>query len=233
MRHLCRNQDLWRSIERSCGSRQLFLDMQPIQDDCLGTYHQSSSQLVIKISTKIATLQLIEAGKLQLETPAASILPELANPVVLEPTGQPNFRPAKEEIRIKHLLNHTSGLFYAPEQQRVRSYDLPPGYTESYGRENPVGEFYDLLKVSLFVQVIHYKFSFLKRVITLACPSSMNLARAVSAPRLRHQSLSFFYPHVTQFHTATQRTHSDSSSRKFPVKLLKNTSKRLTNEYFS
>ena len=130
-------------------------------------------------------MQLIEAGKLQLETPAASILPELANPVVLEPDpipGQPNFRPAKEEIRIKHLLNHTSGLFYAPEQQRVRSYDLPPGYSGSYGHENPVGEFYNFLKVSIFARSLttrsHPRYP--ERAIILACPSSMNQGRAVS-----------------------------------------------------
>ena len=136
--------------------------MQPIQDDCLGTCDPPSSYLVIEFPFKIATLQLIEAGKLQLETPAASIIPELANPVVLEPDpipGQPNFRPAKEEIKIKHLLNHTSGLFYAPEQQRVRSYDLPPGYSGSYGPDNPVGQFYSFLKVNLSSRIIRHLFS--------------------------------------------------------------------------
>jgi len=58
-------------------------------------------------------------------------------------TGQPpGFRLAEQEMKILHLLNHSSGMVYRPEGDRL----VP--YSTSYRRENPVGQFYDLLKVS-------------------------------------------------------------------------------------
>ncbi|KAJ7069899.1 transesterase-like protein [Mycena amicta] len=53
-----------------------------------------------KLVTSIAALQLIEQGKIQLNTPVSEILPELA------PRG------SSSEITLGQLLNHTSGLDY-------------------------------------------------------------------------------------------------------------------------
>jgi hypothetical protein len=66
--------------------------------------------------TQIAALQLIEQGKIELDTPVETVLPELANPVVVtesDQTGQvQTTTPAKEKITFGQLLNHSSGLDY-------------------------------------------------------------------------------------------------------------------------
>ncbi|KAF8902601.1 beta-lactamase/transpeptidase-like protein [Gymnopilus junonius] len=73
---------------------------------------------------------LIEAGKVSYETPVAGIIPELANPVVLDDVTSPTsgFKPARNTILVKHLLNHSSGLHYPPHG-KVTPDDLNPAYT--------------------------------------------------------------------------------------------------------
>jgi len=69
----------------------------------------------------------MDAENLQLDAPVPSIVPEHANPVVLDPersgmeTGQPGFRPAEQEIKIRHLFNHSSDMLYRyrPEGSRL------------------------------------------------------------------------------------------------------------------
>ncbi|KAF7354274.1 hypothetical protein MVEN_01115500 [Mycena venus] len=67
-----------------------------------------------KLITTIAALQLVEQGKITLDTPVESLLPELANPVVTtgkdEANGNLLTTPAKNKITFGHLLSHTSGL---------------------------------------------------------------------------------------------------------------------------
>jgi CubicO group peptidase (beta-lactamase class C family) len=53
---------------------------------------------VNKMITAVAVAQLVEAGKLSFDDPLAKFLPDFPNP------------RAAREIRIKHLLSHTSGL---------------------------------------------------------------------------------------------------------------------------
>ena len=51
-----------------------------------------------KAVTSVATMQLVEQGKLRLEEPIDSVLPELASPQVLEgfdASGAPRLRPAR------------------------------------------------------------------------------------------------------------------------------------------
>jgi CubicO group peptidase (beta-lactamase class C family) len=66
--------------------------------------------------TAVAALQLIEAGKLALDDPAAKYLPELGQPMVFESfdaaTGEYKLRPATAAITVRHLFTHTSGLGY-------------------------------------------------------------------------------------------------------------------------
>ena len=68
-----------------------------------------------KAITTVAALQLVESGKLSLESPVAKYLPKLANPKVLvgfDQKGEPEMRAAKTQITLRHLLTHTSGLCY-------------------------------------------------------------------------------------------------------------------------
>ena len=68
-----------------------------------------------KLLTSISALQLVEDGKITLDTPVGDILPEMANPDILEgfnDDGSPKLRKAQNKIRLHHLLTHTSGLAY-------------------------------------------------------------------------------------------------------------------------
>jgi CubicO group peptidase (beta-lactamase class C family) len=60
----------------------------------------------------VAALQLVDAGQLPLDEPLRGVLPELASPSVLigfDPAGEPLLRPARGEITLRRLLNHTAG----------------------------------------------------------------------------------------------------------------------------
>jgi CubicO group peptidase (beta-lactamase class C family) len=63
--------------------------------------------------TGMATMMLIEQGKLKLEQNIADILPDFANPqVLIHPTKSLDSRPATGPITIRQLLTHTAGLGY-------------------------------------------------------------------------------------------------------------------------
>ncbi len=67
-----------------------------------------------KLITCVATLMLVEEGRLNLDDPVAKYLPEFKNMKVW--TGgtadAPQLEPLKRPITIKHLLTHTSGMYY-------------------------------------------------------------------------------------------------------------------------
>jgi methyl acetate hydrolase len=68
-----------------------------------------------KAITSVAALQQVEAGRLTLDEPIAGVLPDLAEPQVLEgfsPAGEPMLRPARGAITLRQLLTHTSGFSY-------------------------------------------------------------------------------------------------------------------------
>lgn len=68
-----------------------------------------------KAVTAVAAMQLVEQGKLQLDQPIGSVLPELSAPQVLEgfdDAGAPRLRLAKRPITLRHLLTHTAGFGY-------------------------------------------------------------------------------------------------------------------------
>ena len=65
--------------------------------------------------TSAAAMQLVEQGKLDLDEPAAKIIPELATTKVLsgyDANGVPLLRPSKSQLTLRQLLTHTSGFTY-------------------------------------------------------------------------------------------------------------------------
>ena len=86
-----------------------------------------------KALTGTAAMQLVEQGKLELDAPASSVLPELGEAMVLEgfdENGQPRTRAPKRPITLRHLLTHTAGFAYEFWSADVVSYQqvkgLPP-----------------------------------------------------------------------------------------------------------
>jgi methyl acetate hydrolase len=66
--------------------------------------------------TSVAAMQLVEQGKLKLDEPASTYLPELGKLQVLhgfdEGTGKPILKPATKPVTLRTLLTHTSGFAY-------------------------------------------------------------------------------------------------------------------------
>lgn len=82
----------------------------PMRED---TLFQIAS--MTKALTSVAVLQLVERGMLDLDAPVGSILPELAEPQVLDgfdADGKAMLRPANGPVTLRHLLLHTSGCGY-------------------------------------------------------------------------------------------------------------------------
>ncbi len=87
----------------------------------LGTATEMTPDTVVWIAsmtkalTSTAAMQLVEQGKLTLDTLASDIVPELGQVVVLEgydADGQPRTRAPKRAITLRHLLTHTAGFSY-------------------------------------------------------------------------------------------------------------------------
>src|SRR5919108_2109737 len=78
-----------------------------------------------KAITATAAMQLIEKGKLALEAPATSVVPQLGSARVLEgfdAGGQPRLRAPKRPITLRHLLTHTAGFGYEIWRPEIAQY---------------------------------------------------------------------------------------------------------------
>jgi CubicO group peptidase (beta-lactamase class C family) len=93
----------------------------------LGDHHLFRIFSNTKLVTSCAALQLLEQGRFSLDEPVGEYIPALANLRVLRPgaTDLQDTEPAREPVRIRHLLTHTAGLTYGflqPEAAISRAY---------------------------------------------------------------------------------------------------------------
>lgn len=68
-----------------------------------------------KAIASVASMQLVEQGKLSLDEPLGDKVPQLANRQVFEgfdANGDPKLRPATRPVTLKQLLTHTAGYCY-------------------------------------------------------------------------------------------------------------------------
>jgi methyl acetate hydrolase len=90
-----------------------------------------------KAITSVAAMQLVEQGKLDLESPASRWLPDLGKIQVLEgfdAAGKPRTRAPKRPITLKHLLTHTSGFSYEFLSESIQKFQAAtgtPGFASS------------------------------------------------------------------------------------------------------
>ncbi|KAF9483313.1 beta-lactamase/transpeptidase-like protein [Pholiota conissans] len=104
-----------------------------------------------KLIAHIAALQLIEQGKLAVDAAVSDFFPQFADTIVLDDITSPNpsFKPATVVMKVKHLLDFTSGLFYPP----IRDYGLKVPYAyagaQLKAQEDPYSNFFSRIKGDL------------------------------------------------------------------------------------
>jgi methyl acetate hydrolase len=83
-----------------------------------------------KAVTGACAMQLVEQGKLSLDTDSAEVLPELRSVQVLDgfdADGKPRLRVPKRSITLRHLLTHTSGHAYGMWNANIERYTQTTG----------------------------------------------------------------------------------------------------------
>ena len=80
-------------------------DADPVTPESIFRVYSMTKPIV-----SVATMQLVEDGKIGLDDQISKYIPEFANPKVL--VGKGKTRPAAREITVRDLLSHKSGLIY-------------------------------------------------------------------------------------------------------------------------
>jgi hypothetical protein len=103
-----------------CSQTKLITTVRPISPPAFAPLTRTAIQL--------AALQLVEQGKIALDTPVDTVLPELADPVVVggcDDVGRPTTAtPAQRKITFGQLLNHSSGLDYSLDETPLPACEL-------------------------------------------------------------------------------------------------------------
>ena len=92
----------------------------------LNTMFQLAS--MTKAIASVAAMQLVERGLLALDAPIGTLLPALADPMVIDgfaPDGSAILRKARAAITLRHLLSHSCAGVVEP--QEIRFSTLPHG----------------------------------------------------------------------------------------------------------
>ena len=124
----------------------------PMRPDSIFRIGSMSKQI-----TSVATMMLVDEGKLDLDAPVAQYLPELKDmPVVKKDpaTGNPIlpdlarkvFEPAKRAMTIRDLLRNTSGLVYAMGDYADPGFEIAAvhllyGVRAPFRRDKPIADF--------------------------------------------------------------------------------------------
>ncbi len=96
-----------------------------------------------KAITSLAIMMLFEEGKFLLDEPISKYIPEFKNQKVLKTFNEKDStyttEPAKNEITIRHLLTHTSGIDYASiGSKEFKSVYAKAGVPSGIGNDNMV-----------------------------------------------------------------------------------------------
>ena len=104
----------------------------------MNTQHIFRIASMTKQITAVAALMLLEEGKYTLEDPLWWYLPEFRSPVILDSIVKSDSsfigHKAQNEIRIKHLFNHTSGIPYGFDDPELnilfQKFNISEGFEE-------------------------------------------------------------------------------------------------------
>jgi methyl acetate hydrolase len=92
--------------------------------------------------TSVAAMQLVEQGKLKLDEPASTYIPELGSLQVLHgfdpSSGKPILKPATKPVTLRSLLTHTSGFVYDTWDADMLRYEKESGVNIPLGTVAPL-----------------------------------------------------------------------------------------------
>ncbi len=108
----CANTLVMRGTDVLDFARFGYMDLEsrrPLAEDAIYRMYSNT-----KIVTSVAAMQLYEQGRFSLDDPLGKYLPAFSDMQVLKPdaTDVGDVEPAREPMRIRHILSHSAGLSY-------------------------------------------------------------------------------------------------------------------------